>query len=192
MTDNYESFDSANDVDAPPVEPPKSEEKPEVKTEGDKKVEDKADEDAKSWQSKADKAEARANKAEQELDQLRRSQTVEEPKSAPPAQANGSGDAWVAASKDNFRDDLFRSDPRLANLGFEPALIQGSTPAEMRQSFTSLQGTVNRMESGIRNQVLVEHGLEPVPGSGERATAVNFKTMPTDEFNKIVDKALQG
>jgi hypothetical protein len=62
----------------------------------------------------------------------------------------------------------------------------------MKKSFESLQGTVDRMESGIRNQVMVEHGLEPVPGSGERATGVNFRTMPTEEFNKVVDKALQN
>lgn len=188
MTDEYENFDTANEPEPKtekPAEAP-AEAPQEAAADGDK------DDEAKSWQSKADKAEARANRLERELDELRRTQSVEGSSSTAKPKADGSEDPWVAASKDNFRDDLYRSDPRLKALGFDADLIQGSTPAEMRKSLASLQGSVDRMESGIRNRVLAEHGLEPVPGSGERATGVNYRTMPTDEFNKLVEKQMQG
>lgn len=194
MTDQYENFDDANDVGAPPATPPEPTDPPpeDKPKEGAKGADSKSADDVKSWQSKADQATARANKAEAELDAMRRTQQVESSAGeAKPPSANGE-DPWLLASKDNFRDDLFTSDRRLAALGFSADLIQGSTPAEMRKSLVSLQGTVDRMESGIRNQVLIENGLEPVPGAGERATGVNFRTMPQDEFNKLVDKQLQG
>jgi hypothetical protein len=195
MAEQYENFDQANDVGAPPATPPETDENlaEDAPKQDEVSVETKGEDDAKSWQSKADKAEARANKAEREIDALRRAQSVESGAGEAISRTSANGeDPWLSASKDNFRNDLFGSDGRLASLGFSPDLIQGSTPAEMRKSLVSLQGTVDRMQSGIRNQVLIENGLEPVPGSGERATGINFKTMPQDEFNKLVDKQLQS
>jgi hypothetical protein len=200
MTDRFEDFETANalDDDNGGEQQEQEQETQSAEDKNEAGEEDRGNEKSESdalreWQSKADKAEARANKAEQALARLQRQQSSGgERKATAPASSSSSDDAWVAASKDNFRDDLFRSDPRLEALGFDPSLIQGATPAEMRQSFVSLQGTVDRMETGIRNRVLVEHGLEPVPGSGDRATGVNYRTMPDDEFRKVMDRALQG
>ncbi len=145
--------------------------------------------DTRSWQSRADKADARANKAEKELAAFKADgKGVTAKPSAPPS--GGGADPWVEASKGNFREELFRSDTRFKELGFEQSLIQGTTPAEMKKSFESLQKTVDKMTTGIRNRVLQEHGLEPVPGSGERASTVNYNTMSSEEFEKAVDRAL--
>jgi hypothetical protein len=149
-------------------------------------------EDPRSWQSKYDKSEAKANRLQKELDAVRASAAAGVAPPPAPARRNGAVDPWVEASKDNFRDELYKSDPRFASLGLEPTLIVGATPGEMRSSFDSLRTSVDRMESGIRQRVLVEHGLEPEVGSGERATNLNYGTMPKEEFDKLVERALGG
>lgn len=149
--------------------------------------------DLRTWQSKADKEAARANKLQKELDALRAASAAgAAPPPAPSRRSNGAVDPWVEASKDNFRDELFKSDARFASLGLEPTLITGATPGEMRASFDSLRTSVDRMESGIRTRVLVEHGLEPEVGSGERATGLNYGTMAKEDFDKLVERALGG
>ena len=195
MTDQYTDFSediaSALSDDKQSVsEEAKTEESADPKA---KATEEKSGgEEVRTWQSKADSAEARANKAEQELAAFKAASAKETTEAVPSTVVVGSVDPWVEASKGNFRDDLYKSDPRLAQLNLSPDLIRGGTPTEMKKSFDDLQTAVNKMETGVRNRVLIEHGLQPVPGAGDRATGVNYENMPKEEFDKVVADALSG
>lgn len=159
----------------------------------DKAKDSKSDtsEALRKLQSERDKAVSELNKL------LKRTKAAKEPATSgvsfdpetlPPEIAE-----WLSASKDNVRQQLYESDPRLKTYGVSPDLIVGETPADMRKSAKELQSAISALEGKIRNAVLIEHGFDPEPQSDERTTqAKSFRTMPRDEFLREVEKALDG
>jgi hypothetical protein len=139
-------------------------------------------------QSKADKAEARANKAEKALKQAKTSSASGDTGGdVPPEVAE-----WLKNTQSTFREDLFEEDPRFKRFDLDPALIQGETPSEMRESQKALIDFVDKMEGQIRDSVLVEHGFAPAPKASERQTPTNYATMTSEEFAKHEQAALAG
>ena len=150
------------------------------------------DEALRKMQSERDKAIAERNKLQKRLEGSGEASKSSADDTEDGGSRSSEPDPWVAASKSNYRDQLYDSDPALSASGIDRSLIVGDTPDQMRTSFEGIQGTVRKMRGEITNQVLVDHGLAPVPGAGERREPINYKTMPTDQFNKEVEKALQG
>lgn len=140
-------------------------------------------------QSKADKAEARANKLAKELSKGNTSSAKgdETPDGTPPEVKE-----WLETTQTNFRDDLYKEDPRFAKFDLDPSLISGTTPSELRASQKQLVEFVDKLEGQIRDAVLVEHGFKPEPKASERQAPTNYATMTSEEFAKIEAKALSG
>jgi hypothetical protein len=141
-------------------------------------------------QSKADKAEARANKLEKQLSKAQSSSARVD---------KGDGGAvppevkeWLSSVEGRLRDSLYAEDPRFSQYKLDPELITGGTPAEMQDSQKQLREFVDKMESEIRNAVLVEHGFRPEPKASPRSAPVNYATMTSEEFAKIEAEALSG
>jgi hypothetical protein len=143
-------------------------------------------------QSKADKAEARANKAEKALKDSKAK--------ANPARVDGKDGEevpaavreWLVAAEDRLRESLYEEDPRFKEFSIDPALISGATPAAMRESKKALVAFVDKLETGVRDKVLVEHGFRPEPKTSERQEPVNYATMTAEEFAKHEKRALEG
>jgi hypothetical protein len=134
-------------------------------------------------QSKADKMEARANKAEKAL--------KAKAGSARDGDKTTTGDVpvevkeWLESARGGLRDDLYGSDERFKRFNLDSSLITGDTPAEMRASQKALIEFVDKMEGQIRDAVLVEHGFQPEPKTSQRSDPVNYKTMGAKEFAKV-------
>lgn len=146
---------------------------------GDKRISD--------LQSKADKAEARANKAEAAL-----------AKSLKPGESAGSGknDPEQAALMTELReaslDAVFGEFSELRDYAIDRALIEGSTRAEMREAATSLVGLIKSVETKARNKALREHGIKAEPAGATRQTPKNFSEMSNEDFEKEIARAKSG
>ena len=130
--------------------------------------------------SRADKAEARANQLEAQLKgkgSTKRSKDKAET------------DEFMELVREQSRNQLFSSDPRLAEYGLKPSVIAGNTPEEMRASFDQYKSLLDAIVSKVRNQVLVEHGLDAgVTGSGKGQELPDFSAMPAKDFKALMDR----
>ena len=142
-------------------------------------------------QSKADKAEARANKLQKQIEAQTKSQ-----KAAKDGNADGvvppEVQKWLDTAKERATEAAFESDERFKKYKVSPEFIQGDSPDELRQRAKAFADLLTEIEGQARNDVLVEHGYRPEPATSERADPKNYRTMSTEEFNKEVDRALNS
>jgi hypothetical protein len=142
----------------------------------------------RTLQSKADKAEAEANKLRKQLESLSGKESASSSEPAVPPQVA----EWLSAAEDRLRDQLYREDPRFEEYDISADRISGKSPAEMRASAKNLAETIDKMEQAIRTKVQVEHGIAPPPSSGPPEKRTSFDKMSSEEFNTYVEKALRG
>lgn len=175
-----------------------SEEEEEVDADADGEEDADADADDKpksktparvrELQSIADKATARANALQKQID-------ASKGKKSSTDAGTGSGavppeiQQWLDVAQETARSRLYESDPRLKEYGIDPALINGNTPAEMQAAFKTLKQVVNRVESKARSKVLQEHGFAEPPKSSSVAPKRNYETMSDEDFQAIVRNA---
>jgi len=152
---------------------------------------DKPDEAAekriRDLQSKADAAEARANKAEAAL---------KERLEAADKSDSGNDDPRIASALEQLReanlDAVYASVPDLAAFGIDRALVEGGTRAEMRDSAAKLVALIGQVATKARNDTLAKAGLTAEPMGGERPAPVDYGSMSKEEFDAVVKKAVEG
>jgi hypothetical protein len=129
-------------------------------------------------QSRLDKAEARANKAEAAL-----------AKGGGSGEGEGSKDPERAALLEELReaslDAVYGEFKELGEYGIDRALIEGKTRAEMRESATSLVGLVKSVATKARNKALKEAGVTAEPAGSTRTPPKDFASMSAEEFEKF-------
>lgn len=160
---------SGSDNSAPPSETPAPQ--------ADSK---RVDDLMSKWQSE----QARANRLQKELDAARAGGGSQ---GAPQGDADGSMDEFREFARENARNQLFGSDPKLAAYGLKAEDITGSTIAEMRESLRKHQKLIDGVETQARNQILAEHGLSPEVATGASTeNAPKFSQMSDEEFDKFL------
>ena len=129
--------------------------------------------------SKAQKEEARANKAEAALKAVRGE-----------SGSAGSNDpatrALMAELREASLDAVFGEYPELRDYGIDRALIEGSTRAEMREAASALVTLIKNVSTKARNKALAESGIKPEPTAARRASK-SVADMTDDEFLKMLD-----
>ncbi len=151
---------------------------------------DKAKEDKRisDLQSKADKAEARANKAEAAL-----AKTVSRGDGeAPKVQSDPEREALMSELRDASLDAVFAEFAELKDYGVDRSLIEGRTRAEMREAATALVGLVKSVETKARNRVLKEHGIKAEPAGATRQPPKDFASMSNEDFEKELANSKSG
>lgn len=107
---------------------------------------------------------------------------------------DGDGDAGESRlsefeefARENARNTLFASDPRLAAAGLTAEDIAGSTLSEMKASMAKHQKLIGGIESRMRNEILAQHGLDPdvATGAGSAETP-SFSKMSDKEFAEFL------
>lgn len=170
--------DFLDDLDKPGSDESSEGEPPKEQAEDDKRVRD--------LQSKADAAEARANKAEAAL------------KAAKEQGERGgdSADPRYAAVMDQLReanlDAVYGEIPELRQFDIDRSLIEGTTRNEMRDSARNLAALIGSVRTKARNEVLAENGLSADAPSATPAKRADFASMDSKEFDELVRRAMRG
>lgn len=167
-----DAADSGSDNSAPPA---------------DAKPEDNSEKRINDLMSMAQKAEARAAKAEAALKAAQSGEQAPKDKDVAGAKPASGGDDFVEFARENARNTLFGSDPRLAEYGLTAESIGGETVAEMRASLAAQKKLIDGIESAARNKILREHGLDPEVSTGAATEgAKDFAAMSNEEFKKFL------
>lgn len=129
-------------------------------------------------QSKADKAEARANAAEKALKAAKQG-------------GGGGGDpatqALMAELREASLDAVFGEFPQLRDYSIDRSLIEGASRAELREKATELVGLIKSIETKVRNKVLADNGIV-APATGDKVRkAVDYATMSDEDFEKVLN-----
>lgn len=113
-----------------------------------------------------------------------------ERQTAKPKNAKAESDEFLSFAREQTRNTLFASDPRLAASGYEASDIAGDSPAEMRENLTKLTKVLDSVETKIRTEVLREYGFDPnVAGSAGASTKLpDFGGMSDEDFRAFIDK----
>lgn len=149
-------------------------------TEGsDDKSKSKAQKRISDLQSKADAAEARANKAEQALTAKVRGAGSE---GGDPATK-----ALMAELREASLDAIYGEFPEFKDFAIDRSSIEGTTRAELRESAVSLVGLIRSVKTKVRNQVLTENGLKAEPSGSNRVKPVDYGSMSDEAFQKVLD-----
>lgn len=139
--------------------------------------------------SKWQKAEARANAAEAR-EQVLVTAAAAAPGGTPDV---GNPEQWIALLREQARDQIYRSDPRLARYGIEASAIQGGTPDQMRASLASQAVLIDRIEGQVSSDVLKKHGLNPdLKGGGRPPTTPDITKMSEADFDALVASVKEG
>lgn len=150
----------------------------------------KSDKRIRDFQAKADAETARANKAEKRLAALEAAMKetgAEDGK--PPAKADGDGSQDIIL--DMARMFAFQQNPRLAEYGLTAADLNGATPNAIAEHATELIERFEKIETRVKNKVLADQGLAPEVDAGSPpASARDFSKMPTADFEKVMNEAL--
>lgn len=154
----------------------------------DKPAETSGSENLSKLQSERDKETARANKLQKELDSMKAVSAKDAGAGGVPPQVQ----EWIMAAQRRTRDTLYESNPKFKAYNVSPDLITGDTPAAMEASAQSLTAFVDTLEGNVRDQVLRDHGFDPEPRSSTRGPDKGFKSMSSEEFNRLVEQALRG
>lgn len=108
---------------------------------------------------------------------------------------NPSGDSTLLQSeelmefaREQARNSLYATDPRLARYKIPVESIAGDTPAEMRKSLEAQIKVVAAMETQIRRDIMLEHGIDPEVVSGGGGTATDFASMSSKDFNELIER----
>lgn len=162
--------DSGSDDSAPP---------------DDQKPEDNSGKRINDLMSRAQKAEARAAKAEAALAKAAGESKGDQGGDV----AGGEPNEFVQFARENARNTLFASDPRLADYGLTADAISGETVAEMRASLVAQKKLIDGIESAARNKILREHGLDPEVSTGAASEKTpDFASMSNEEFRKFLEE----
>ena len=184
MADGTEEQNSDLDEEEE-TEDESTEESGEESTEESKAAESKR---IRDLQSKADKAEARANKAEAAL-----AKAGKRDEGKP---AEGSQDPELAATRAELReaslDAVYAEFEQLKSYGIDRSLIEGSTRAEMREAATQLVGLIKSVETKARNRTLKEHGIVAEPAGATRTPPKSYDEMSAEDFEKEITRAKSG
>jgi len=146
---------------------------------GDKRIRD--------LQSRADAAEARANKAEQALQ-----------KALSRGEDKGSGpkdperEALLSELREASLDAVFGENPELKAYGIDRSLIEGRTRAEMRESASALVTLIKAVETKAKNKALAEHGIKPEPAGSSRSQPKNYAEMSDEDIEKEIARSRSG
>lgn len=179
LEDGDEGLDSAEDGDS---ESPSTEDKSQKST--DKRIRD--------LQSKADQETARANKLEKRLADLQKAMTDSDAEESNP-KPKGDGDATNAVVLDMARMFAYQQNPKLAEYGLSSSDLTGSSPSEIAESASELLSRFGKIETQVRNKVLAENGLAPEVDAGSPPPPKrDFSNMSSEDFQKVLDKALGG
>ena len=156
-----------------------TEESTEETTESESKKKGDPDKRIRDLQSKADAAEARANKAEAALKARKQGESVEG--------SDPVNKALMAELREASLDAVYGEFPQLRDYGIDRSLIEGTTRAELRENASSLVGLIKNVETKVRNKVLADNGIA-APASGTRVSKpVDYATMSDEEFTKLLD-----
>jgi hypothetical protein len=190
MTDEFDSSDSDDEDESQDESSEDRGSASDAAEDGKSESEDeKESKRVRDLQSAADKAVAKANKLQKQLDEAN-AKAAKSNKDEPEVPA--SVQEWLNITQERAQKTLFDSDSRFKEYDVSPDLIDGATPAAMRQSAETLSKVLDSVEGKVRNKVLQEHGFAPEPASSERNEPKNFRSMSSEEFNKIAEAALQG
>lgn len=172
LEDGDDGDDASGDAGDAPKEPAKDE---------DKRIRD--------LQSAADKATARANKAEAELAKAlgKGEGTGEGAPARDPERA-----ALLSELREASLDAVYGEFPDLKRFGISRDLVEGQTRVEMRESATSLVTLVKSVETKARNAALKEHGITPEPAGATRQPPKSYDSMSDEDFEKEIARARTG
>lgn len=151
---------------------------PDAETEG---LDDKTKKRLSDLQSKADKAEARASKAEKALQAAGTSGKGPEAGSNDPAR-----DALMQELREASLDAMYGEFPELKQYNIDRSLIEGSTRAQMRESATSVVALVKNVATKVKNETLAQHGIKAEPSGSARKPPVNYGDMSDEDFEKLL------
>jgi len=141
-------------------------------------------------QSKADKETARANKAEARLKALEAALKEGDAEGSKSPAAAG-GNIADAAILDMARMFAYQQNPKLAEYGISMADLNGDTPSDVARNATELVARFEKIETQVRNRVLADQGLAPeIDGGSPAAPSRDFSKMSKEDFDKVVDAAL--
>lgn len=130
-------------------------------------------------QSKADAAEARANKAEQALAAKARGESG--------AGVDPGTKALMAELREASLDAVYAEFSHLRDYGIDRSLIEGSTRVELRDNASALVSLIKGVESKVRNRVLSENGLKADPAGTRVSKPVDYNSMKDEDFIKLLD-----
>lgn len=146
-----------------------------------------ADKRISEMQSERDRETARANKAEKQLKAILAAQNGGAEGGNPPA----GGDAGNSAILDMARMFAVQQHPKLAEYGLTESDLNGSTPAEIAANAAELVARFEKIETRALNKVLADRGLAPeIDGQSPPPKARDYSTMPKEDFDKVLAKAL--
>lgn len=147
----------------------------------------KKDEDKRTreLQSKADKAEARANKLEKELQKVRGEGASDGDKD--PERA-----ALLAELRESGLDAVYAENPELKTYGIARDLITGASRAEMRETASAVVALIKGVETKVRNETLRKHGITPEPSGTNRPPPKNYSEMSAEDIEKEISRAKSG
>ena len=140
--------------------------------------------------SKWQKAEARAKKAEAALAR-QNGDGAKESNDRPSIGDDPEVQSLKAFLLDTARKTVYESDPRLEQYGVEIDALEGSSPEEIRKSFTRQLKLIDQMEARIQDSLLAEHGLIPETRGGA-PDPVDVAKMSSEEFDKYIEDSLAG
>lgn len=130
-------------------------------------------------QSKFDKAEARANKAEKALSMRGDGSTA------------GSNDPATRALMSELReaalDAVFGEYAELRDYGIDRSIIEGTTRAELRENASVLVSLIKNVSTKARNKALAEAGVKPEAAGNVTRGKKSAADLSDDEFLKMLD-----
>lgn len=136
--------------------------------------------------SQAQKAQARAAKAEAQLLQAVRSGEESQSLSRS-AQLPIEVQAWLQSVKDAEAERVFEQDPRFKAYGVSSSDLLGDTPEEIRASADRFKRMIDKVEGRVRAEMRRDYGITPDIGGERRGPKVDVSGMPSDEFLKYLD-----
>lgn len=158
----------ANDQDDDSPDDSDSEDEEDAEPKGDaKRIAD--------LQSKADKAEARANKAENALKALRGEGGTE---------TDPATKALMLELREASLDAVYGEFPDLKEYGIQRDLIEGTTRAEMRVNARQLVSLIKNVSTKARNRALADAGVQAEPQGSKRRPPVDYGSMDEETFQK--------
>lgn len=131
-----------------------------------------------NWQ----KEQARANRLESELAELKKVQTGNGGTAEQTSQDASQANEFLELAREQARQSLYASEPRFAALGIEVTAIEGTSAKEMQASFSKLRGLIDKVEGSTRTQVLREHGMDPEISGGGSDKKRDFASMTDEEI----------
>lgn len=131
-----------------------------------------------NWQ----KEQARNAKLEAELKSLKTKNPTNESIASPVATE------FMDFARESARNSLYASDPRFAKYKIPVSAISGDTPAAMQESVKEQRALLDSLETQIRRDVMVEHGIDAEVTSGRGVESLGIANMSDDDFAKLVAK----